>query len=397
MGTHPIFESDFDCLTDMFRPVKRMIKCTTQLRRKLVVPGDPLYDESLVDFAHQTSSSANQWYSCETIAASRIDAEVEDMTKRINEFECNKTWFRVEGVYPIKVVMRLQNEMAEHFCDKQADHIIETLLVAEDNQQILDELPDHYTDFVEVLIVPKELMQSKQKQRRLLSIPERLNQKGIVGIGKLPKPEVIGFLRNEFIRENGGRLPCGNIRVIVEALRHIENARNVIDVCAINGVHSLHITEGSMNIFAPPIVTISQGNVLSIPIHQHVNYDHFNFIKEFEGVAYPPLMVLLEGDEAKVTPAFFHNLVDDLNHTTDDAQFDQQQIQRVNYTDVDWTYPNIVVVFGETSRGLSKAITRKAVEYDGCLSYIGTSIDLPLSLSTALSATIFEASRANSC
>lgn len=82
-----------------------------------------------------------------------------------------------------------------------------------------------------------------------------------------------------------------------------------------------------MNIFAPPIVTISQGNVLSIPIHQHVNYDHFNFIKEFEGVAYPPLMVLLEGDEAKVTPAFFHNLVDDLNHTTDDAQFDQQQIQ----------------------------------------------------------------------
>ena len=230
-------------ISDMFRPVKRMIKCTTQLPRKLVVPGDPLYDESLVDFAHQTSSSANQWYSCETIAASRIDAEVEDMTKRINEFECNKTWFRVEGVYPIKVVMRLQNEMAEHFCDKQADHIIETLLVAEDNQQILDELPDHYTDFVEVLIVPKELMQSKQKQRRLLSIPERLNQKGIVGIGKLPKPEVIGFLRNEFIRENGGRLPCGNIRVIVEALRHIENARNVIDVCAINGVHSLHITE----------------------------------------------------------------------------------------------------------------------------------------------------------
>ena len=69
----------------------------------------------------------------------------------------------------------------------------------------------------------------------------------------------------------------------------------------------------------------------------------------------------------------------------------------MNYTDVDWTYPNIVVVFGETSRGLSKAITRKAVEYDGCLSYIGTSIDLPLSLSTALSATIFEASRANSC
>ena len=43
----------------------------------------------------------------------------------------------------------------------------------------------------------------------------------------------------------------------------------------------------------------------------------------------------------------------------------------------------------------SRAITRKAVEYDGCPSYIGTSIDLPLSLTTALSATIFEASRVN--
>jgi len=164
------------------------------------------------------------------------------MVKRINEFECNKTWFRVEGVYPIKVVMRLQNEMAEHFCDKQNDHIIETLLVAEDNQEILYQLPDHYTDFIEVLIVPRNF-KNQTKQKRHLSISERLEQKGIVAIGKLPKPEVIGFLRQEFIKENGGRLPCGNVRVIVEALKHIDNARNVIDVCAINGVHSLHITE----------------------------------------------------------------------------------------------------------------------------------------------------------
>ena len=72
------------------------------------------------------------------------------------------------------------------------------------------------------------------------------------------------------------------------------------------------------------------------------------------------------------------------------------ELKRVKYTDIDWTYPNIVVVFGQTSRGLSRAIARKAAEFDGCLSYIETSIDLPLSVSTAVSATIFEASRANS-
>ena len=111
-----------------------------------------------------------------------------------------------------------------------------------DNQEILDELPDHYTDFIEVLIVPRNF-KNQTKQKRHLSISERLERKGIVAIGKLPKPEVIGFLRQEFIKENGGRLPCENIRVIVEALKHIDNARNVIDICAINGVHSLHVTE----------------------------------------------------------------------------------------------------------------------------------------------------------
>ena len=55
-----------------------------------------------------------------------------------------------------------------------------------------------------------------------------------------------------------------------------------------------------------------------------------------------------------------------------------------------------MVVFGQTSRGISRAIARKAAEFDGCLSYIETSIELPLSVSTAVSATIFEASRANS-
>ena len=82
-----------------------------------------------------------------------------------------------------------------------------------------------------------------------------------------------------------------------------------------------------MNIFAPPIVTISRGNVLSIPIHQFVNYDHFDFVKEFEGVQYPPLLVLLEGDESKSTPSCFSNLVDEFSNTSENEEIDHTQLQ----------------------------------------------------------------------
>ena len=82
-----------------------------------------------------------------------------------------------------------------------------------------------------------------------------------------------------------------------------------------------------MNIFAPPIVAHTRGNVLSIPIHQYVNYEHFEFVKESNGVEYPPLMVLLEGDESRNTPADFLNKIDEQFITSGSAEFDQHQFQ----------------------------------------------------------------------
>ena len=83
-----------------------------------------------------------------------------------------------------------------------------------------------------------------------------------------------------------------------------------------------------MNIFAPPIVAHTRGNVLSIPIHQYVNYEHFEFVKESNGVQYPPLMVLLEGDEARNTPADFLNKIDEKFVTLGEHnQYDDHQFQ----------------------------------------------------------------------
>ena len=110
--------------------------------------------------------------------------------------------------------------------------------------------------------------QSVVKKNKKSSLAARVQEKSVLGIGRLPKPDVIGRLRAEFMEENGGKLPCGNVRVIAEALRHFENAVNMVDVCAINGVQSIHLSKHSLDIFAPPMVRQSRGNVLSIPIYQ---------------------------------------------------------------------------------------------------------------------------------
>ena len=97
-------------------------------------------------------------------------------------------------------------------------------------------------------------------------------------------------------------------------------------------------------------------------------------------------------NDSKCCPVDFRNKIDD---KLDENESDQTEIPMVNYLNVDWTYPNIVVVFGQASRGISKSIARHAVQWNGCISFIPSSVDIPLQLSTAVSAILFEAARQN--
>ena len=58
---------------------------------------------------------------------------------------------------------------------------------------------------------------------------------------------------------------------------------------------SKEVVQHSVDILAPPMVTRSQGSVLSLPIYQNIHYDYFDYVKDVDGVRYPPLLVLLEG------------------------------------------------------------------------------------------------------
>ena len=57
--------------------------------------------------------------------------------------------------------MKLQNDLMERLCDKQSDHIIETILVKD--EKVLSALPEHFVDFMEVLVVPKSLQCKKSR------------------------------------------------------------------------------------------------------------------------------------------------------------------------------------------------------------------------------------------
>ena len=65
------------------------------------------------------------------------------------------------------------------------------------------------------------------------------------------------------------------------------------------------------------------------------------------------------GDESKACPSDFENILDDC--IDDYNEFDAVELPRICYNNVDWTYPNIVVVFGQTSRGLSRKVARKGL------------------------------------
>jgi len=71
------------------------------------------------------------------------------------------------------------------------------------------------------------------------------------------------------------------------------------------------------------------------------------------------MFVLLEGDMSKNTVGRFHLPLLD-GELTNSQKSDEREIQFVPYDQVDWTYPNIILVLGQESHGLSYAIASKA-------------------------------------
>lgn len=66
----------------------------------------------------------------------------------------------------------------------------------------------------------------------------------------------------------------------------------------------------------------------------------------------------MEGDQTKTTASDFFNPVID-GFKTEEQKNDIRQVQFIPYDEIDWSYPNIVVVIGQESRGISYAIAKK--------------------------------------
>ena len=76
--------------------------------------------------------------------------------------------------------------------------------------------------------------------------------------------------------------------------------------------------------------------------------------------------------------------------------FEDPDLVAVSHSGIDWSYPNIVLVFGQESSGISKSFYQKVSKHRPVVGVIETSLDLPLSLSSSVAITVSEAYRQNS-
>ena len=150
-----------------------------------------------------------------------------------------------------------------------------------------------------------------------------------------------------------------NIRVVCEAMKHEHNAVSIIQSCALHGTRNLSFTPHSIDPFVPTVLHQTDCALVTFPIYQNVNYEEYPFVRE--GV--PPMIVLMEGDPEKETVGHFYLPSID-EHLTPEQKADQRIIQMVQYDGIDWTYPNIVLVIGQESRGLSYAIASKGTGWN---------------------------------
>lgn len=165
--------------------------------------------------------------------------------------------------------------------------------------------------------------------------------------------------------------PLGNIRVLIENMKHSQNIVSVINSCNHFGVNSVHLTANSTDCFSPDILAETNCGFLSLPIEENCKVDETDwFCGDFT-----PFFVLMEKSA--------------------DA-FEDEEIVAISHFGIDWSYPNIVLVFGQESSGISKTFYEKIRDHKPVVGVIETSLDLPLSLSSSVAITVSEAFRQNS-
>ena len=112
--------------------------------------------------------------------------------------------------------------------------------------------------------------------------------------------------------------------------------------------------EQSVDPFVPSSIPETNSGILTFPVYRNVDYDVYPFVRD--GV--PPLIVLMEGDQSKTRASDFFNPIID-SAKTDEQKLDMRQMQFIPYDEIDWSYPNIIIVIGQESRGISYAIAEK--------------------------------------
>ena len=139
-----------------------------------------------------------------------------------------------------------------------------------------------------------------------------------------------------------------------EAAKHLPNVSILLQNCALHGVFDLSLSAFSVDPFLPSVLTETDLAPLVVPLRQDVLYDDYPFVKD----ELPPMVVLMEGDSEKKCVGDFYLPMVDIQKPKVEFK-DLRVIPRVRYDQVDWSYPNIILVIGNEAKGISNAIASK--------------------------------------
>jgi len=324
------------------------------------IPNDPLYDDlpgSDLSRDHELQNKSAQL--AELKKQIRDFRKIEEMIKRKNSY------FRAEADQ-IDQILKIEHIAASN--DLELD-IVQKIVCKS------PELEEKYAFTDAVVQYPFHSGEarrfSKAKNKRFANFHKAVYDEKIVAICERPSFETMKNFSSSINSKFNFTKPLGNIRVLVENLKHSQNIISVMNSCNHFGVNSVHLTESSTDCFSPDILAETNCGFLSLPIEENCKVEEKNW---FEG-DFAPFFVLMEKSA--------------------DA-FEDDELVAISHFGIDWSYPNIILVFGQESAGISKSFYEKIRKYKPVVGVIETSLDLPLSLSSSVAITVSEAFRQNS-
>merc|ERR1712130_354894 len=225
MGTHPIFESDFDCLTDISGVMNfsRLARASSLIRQSKRWKGDaldPLHDPSLMEGFATPDLSPNQIAPPDKQLMRRTRAHFKAINQMILRERRELKTFRIE-MEALGRVLALEEEINRKYDEEY--RLVDTIVCSDSailtefgaNRFVRDEAG--LTKFMQderILLLDDNFKIPENKNSAWTRFREKLLSDKIVAVGTRPHHQKTAAIREKIYEDNNIPLYLNNVRVI---------------------------------------------------------------------------------------------------------------------------------------------------------------------------------------